>query len=336
MVTTDRYRLIGADPSPYSVKLRAILRYRRLPFDWVVRTPAALEEIAHVKPRLMPVIRYPDDGAYHTDSTPIALDLERRHPGERSILPDDPGQAFLSHLIEDMADEWYTKVLFLHRFRLPVDQRYGAAWVVMDSRPDLEGAALEEAIVAFRARQVERMPLVGALAANAGPIDASFHRLLAVLEAHVASGRFLFGTRPALADFGLFGQLRTLATDPTPMAIIRREAPALEHWVRRLDDTSGVEGTWDDPEAPSPVVEALLRLVGEVYLPFLRANAAAALAGAETFTVDLAGGTLTQPPFRYQAKCLAWLREHLASLDGAPAARTRALLSETGCLDALE
>ena len=167
-VTTERYRLIGVDPSPYSAKLRAILRYRRLPFEWVVRTPEVEAEIAHVKPRLMPVIRYPD-GTHHTDSTPIALDLERRHPGERSILPDDPGQAFLSHLIEDMADEWFTKVLFLHRFRLPVDQRYAAAWVVMDSRPELAGAALEAAIEAFRARQTARMALVGASEANAGP-----------------------------------------------------------------------------------------------------------------------------------------------------------------------
>ncbi len=331
--TRDRYRLIGVDASPYSAKVRAILRYRRLPFDWVVRTPTAQAEIAHVKPQLMPVIRYPD-GDYRTDSTPIALDLEVRHPGVRSIVPDDSGQAFLSHLIEDMADEWVTKILFLLRFRLPLDQHYAARWVISDRRPDLVGDALEAAIEEFRRRQLSRMALVGATAANAGSIDASFACLLAILEPGIAGGRYLFGTRPALADFGLYGQLRTLVTDPTPQAIIRETAPALEHWIRRLDDASGVEGEWDAPEPVSPTVEALVRMAGEVYLPFLLANDAALREDRESFTVELPGGPLTQPPFRYQAKCLAWLREHWNRLDGEAAARTAAVLEEAGCLSA--
>ncbi len=339
MATRDhggRYRIIGGNASPYSMKLRAILRYRRLPHDWVLRTPKVLEEVAHVRPLLMPILQYPEDGSHHIDSTPLAYALEERHPGQRSIIPEDPGYAFLGHLIEDMSDEWFTKAMFHYRFDTAQDQDYGAAWVVDDARSDLEGDALDAAIEAFKQRQISRMPLVGCTPENAPVIEESFERLLDILQAHVGNGRFLFGSRPSLADFGLFGQLKTLATDPTPLALIRSRAPRVEHWVRRLDDASGVEGAWAEPGSEPPaVVAALLELAGDTYLPFLAANDAAARGGEDRFEMTIRGRPYAQGVFGYQAKCLTWLREELSGLSGDPLARTRAALEATGCWEVL-
>ena len=325
------YRLVGSNGSPYSVKLRAILRYRRLPFVWELRTERNRAELAGLRPPLIPILQYPEDGSFHVDTTPVAEDLEKRHPGQRSILPDDPAHAFFSHLIEDMADEWLTKAMFHYRWACDADVRYAGRWIADDFFPDRTGEAREAAARDFAKRQIERMPLVGCTPENAPVIEESYRRVLAALEPHVGAYRFLFGARPSLADFGLFGQLRTLATDPTPLAIMRAEAQRTESWVRQLDDASGVEGEWIGAGDPLPeAVGALLRLCGEAYLPFLAANAGAAARGEDEFEVELAGRPFRQGVFRYQVKCLAVLRRRLGGLEGEARRRVRGALEEAG------
>lgn len=323
------YRIVGVEASPYSVKLRAILRYRRLPHVWDCRLPWGLTEFKDLRPKLMPVAVYPD-GSAHVDSTPIALDWEERHPGDRSILPDDPGLAFLACLIEDMADEWITKLLFFYRFDREEDQRYAAFWVMDDNdRALAAGAPFEAAVDAFLGRQLSRVGLVGATEKNAPALQATYRRLLDVLKVSLRADGFLFGSRPSLADFALYGQLKTLATDPTPMALMRERAPHLEHWVRRADDLSGVEGAWRDGVSAS--ARLLLEMAGDAYLPFLMANAAALTEGRDMLEVEVAGGRYRQPPFAYQAKCLAALRARYDALPEGARTAIAPVLDATGC-----
>ena len=330
------YKIIGGNGSPYSQKLRAIMRYRRIPHVWVLRSKELREQLTDVQPMLVPILEYPD-GTRRTDSTPLALDLETRHPGDRSIIHDDPALAFLSFLIEDMADEWITKCMFHYRFASAEGRAYGPHWVIDDSRPDLiEEADFQKAAEVFLARQSGRMPMVGCTPENGPAIEATYARVLEIMESFVRRDFYLFGTRPALADFGLFGQLKTLATDPVSMAIMRTSAPHTEHWLRRMEDGSGVEGDWRGLADLSPAVVDLLRLVGEVYLPFLQANADAAEAGEERFSMDIRGNSYAQDVFRYQIKCLRWLQSDFAGLDAERQASIRLLLEETGCLAILE
>lgn len=328
----ERYRLIGMIGSPYSVKMRALMRYRRLPFDWVPRTMAVMPEVAHVKPQLIPILQYPEDGSYHLDSTLLAYDLERRHPGTRSVIPDDPGHAFLAHLLEDMADEWGTKAMFHYRWYYEADQRYCSEWLARESMGPADESSVAEAAQMFRERQVGRMALVGCTEENRPLVEETYLCVLDLLQAHQSESDYLFGSRPSLADFGWFGQLYQLGIDPTPMAVMRARAPRVYQWLQRLDDASGVEGAWLDPAAPLPAaVTDLLALAGRVYLPFLEANAAALAAGRETFSMTALDKPYAQGTFRYQAKCLGWLREELAALEGEPRARTRRALEAAGC-----
>ena len=47
------------------------------------------------------------------------------------------------------------------------------------------------------------------------------------------------GSRPSLGDFGMFGQLKTLATDTSPMLEMRGKVPMVEHWLRQMDRCVG-------------------------------------------------------------------------------------------------
>lgn len=327
------YRINGALGSPYSMKMRAVLRYRRIPHLWVhgADTRGAL---AQVKAPVIPVMEYPD-GSFHNDSTPLIYDLETRH-AERSILPPDPARAFIAHLIEDFADEWVTKAMFGYRWLEEVDQIQMSRWLAFDA---LKGGGLEASqgyAEQFRTRQVGRMAIVGCTAENFPLIEASTRGLLDALEAHVVDEHCLFGTRPSIAEFGMYAQLSQLGVDPTAQAVMRKDYPYSYRWLLHIDDMSGIEGDWSAQGTPySPIITAWLKQVGEIYMPFLRANAAAIAAGEETFRITAMGRPYTQGVFKYQLKCLADLRARYTALDAGARAEIDPLLSDTGCLETL-
>ena len=325
------YVLHGLNPSPYSVKMRAILRYRRIPFVWQATGNPREAAIAAGLPPVIPVLVFPDGRAMN-DSTPLAHALEREHR-ERSIVPDDPVHAYLSDLLEDFGDEWVTKMMFHYRWYYPADRAFAQDWVVTSRDPLMPEAERRAAKQAFNDRQVGRMALVGCTEQNRPVIEDSYRFVLDTLDRHVRTVPFLFGSRPSLADFGLFGQLQILSVDPTPMAEMRARAPDVYCWLLRLDDASGVEGVWLDPEAPLPTtLTALLAHCAATYLPFLAANTRALQDGAERVEVEIGGRPYAQAPFRYQGKCHDALVKKRLALPPDVRRRLDPVLEETGCI----
>ena len=72
-------RIYGSELSPYSVKVRSYFRYKGLPHEWLLRSPANQAEFQkYAKLPLVPLVVTPD-GEGIQDSTPIIERFEAAH-----------------------------------------------------------------------------------------------------------------------------------------------------------------------------------------------------------------------------------------------------------------
>lgn len=329
------YRLLGGPGSPYSLKMRALLRYRRLPHLWIVPRGYIGKggELAAAGKGMIPVLQYPD-GSYHADSTPLAYDLERRHPGQRSVLPADPAVALLSHLIEDMADELLVAAMFDLRWGSDVDRQFCATRQLAGWLGPVPASELDATVARFTQRQTrQRASMV--MADNHDGLMALYQDVLAAMEDMLQRTSYLFGERPALADFGLYGQLSQCAIDPSASAIMRACAPRTFQWTQSLDDACGVDGAWAPRALWEPSVRRMLERVGRVHLPLLAANHAAVEDAQTHFVAQVDGRQWHLPAQRYKHKCLVWLQREWQGLPPDAQASIRDLLADTGCLQTL-
>ena len=329
--------LTGAPGSPYTRKMRAVLRYRHIPHR--VLQQGSPQHLSRPRPKveLLPTFYLPDENGKEvamTDSTPLIRRFEKAFEG-RSVIPSDPVVALVDALLEDYADEWLTKAMFHYRWANEADVDKAASILPLWQRVNISDEDVKPMSEFIATRQVERLWVVGSNETTASVIEASYHRILDLLDAHLQKEPFLMGRRPGSSDFAFLGQLTCLVLfDPTPSAIAVAKAPRIYAWVEAGEELSGLdasEGDWMSRDAIPDTLRAILCEAGRVYAPFLLANAKAIEAGNERVETTIDGRPWTQKPFPYQGKCLRWLRERYSDLEGPDRKRVDAILEGTGC-----
>lgn len=327
---------LGAPGSPYTRKMRALLRYRHIPGRMILQGSPQHRERPKPRIELLPTFYLPDENGQEvpvTDSTPLLRRFEKEFEG-RSVIPPDPVVAFLDEWLEDYGDEWLTKAMFHFRWAFEADVKKASSILPLWSRVDVSDDDVAPLSKYFSERQIERLSYVGSNETTAPVIEASYRRFLKLFDAHLQTSPFVLGRRPASSDFALYGQLTQLALfDPTPMRICIDTAPRVYAWVEVMEDLSGLEPTdadWISHDEISPTLRALLAEAGRVYVPCLLANAAAVEAGQAQVETTIDGARWTQNPFPYQAKCLRWLRASRDSLEAADRAAVDSILDGTG------
>ncbi len=324
------YRIFGSELSPYSIKVRAYFRYKQIPHEWITRSRDNMAEFQkHAKLPLIPLVLTPDGGAIQ-DSTPIIEKMDELHP-EPSIHPANPALAFLSALIEEYGDEWGNKGMFHYRWTYEADQESAARRIAADNAPGATEAEVEGIARQIRERMVPRLSFVGSSEQTRGQLERSFRRQLSLLEKHLAHRPYLFGARPAFADFGLAPQIYEAGTDPTPAAILEAEAPRVRAWVERMLDPKN-EGDFETWAALGATLLPLLREeVAGVFLPWSDANARALERGEAEFSVELEGRPFSQNTQKYHARSLGVLRARYAAVSDK--SELDPILKKANCLD---
>jgi len=325
----DGYRIIGAEMSPYSVKVRSYFRYKAIPHQWVLRNAASQAEYEkHAKIPVIPLVVTPE-GTGIQDSTPIIDQMEKLFP-EPSVHPDDPVARFVSMLIEEFGDEWGNKWMFHYRWARDVDQRASAGRIARMRAPKASEGEHDAFADQVRSRMTGRVWFVGSNELTAPQIESGFVEMLALLDDHLATRPYLFGGRPAYGDFGLWGQLYELWTDPTAGALIEGNTPHVLEWIHRMLWPKA-EGTFESWAALAPTLMPILtKQVGKLFWPWTLANEKALAEGAEEFSVRLGDGVWSQKPQKYHARSLSMLRAKYAGVGNR--GDLDMILAAAGCL----
>ncbi len=297
--------------SPYSVKVRSYFNYKNIPYEWIVRGPWNLKESSELaKLPLIPLVVTPS-GDVLQDSTPIIDHLESLYPSP-SIHPENDSLRFISALIEEYGDEWGNKIMFHFRW-WHIDDQNACARVLAHSRVTDDGD-IEAQSHSIRERMSKRRYFTGSSEENAPLIKTYRDNLLAILEEHLRSRRYLFGNSPAFADFGLAPELYELASDPTGGGVMKTRSPHTLAWCHRMLEPHG-DGTFQTWAELEPTLAPLLKNAGDFFLPWSSANLDAVESDDESFSVYLAGQEYSQKPQKYHAKSLRVLQKRLTKLN---------------------
>ena len=96
--------------------------------------------------------------------------------------------------------------------------------------------------------------------------------MLGLLDAHLASRPYLFGGRQAFGDFGLWGQIYEMWTDPTAGALIGGGAPHVLEWVHRMLWPRAEDALESWTELAPTLMPILTKQLGKQFWPWMLAN----------------------------------------------------------------
>lgn len=303
-MSRDGYVLYGTGFSLFTRKLEAALRFYRADFRLESKALRSADELERrAGTHQVPLLHTPENWVL-ADTTPVIDLLDGRFP-QRRLFPEGR-LGVLVHVVEEILDEWYARVMVHFRWHYDENTRHVIRLV------------LGREVAPEEARQ---HPLAqwGPRACRATGTDSphqqkkaeeEYFALLDTLERQLGTTRFALGDRPTAVDAILLGGLRAhTISDPTP---------DLSGYPRVLAWEGAGADSWDGGgelaafEEPTPLAEHVLAVGRACYAPFALGNAAALAERRKAFVVETYGedtSYLTRP---YPERSREMIRERIA------------------------
>ena len=298
MAPSPFYRVHGMSQSFFTRKLEGALAYKGIPYRLRRFAGGCPEARAAGWPGGMPVVETPA-GEWAWDTTELLHHLELRFP-EPALLPADPRLRFLDAALEDFADEWLYRPAVGSRWLFEENARVGGFELARDAAHEIPASG-EQAFALVRAHVTATCEPFGVTPGNVSQwIDEVLRPWQRAVGAHLAARPYLFGARPALADFGLFGGCAAhFANDPLCRRWLDADAPALvKHTQRLLEPDAQRFGAFAD-DVPGTLLELLAQL-GRHYLPWV--SRAARDGAAPLVFADGSAREIAATPFLVHAR----------------------------------
>ena len=303
-------KLYGLRISYYTGKMEGYLRYKEIPHEFVVLNRARMGLLKEkTGAAQMPAVELPD-GRFMTDTTPMISWFEERYP-DPPVIPEEPVLKFLSHLIEDYAEEWLWRPAMHYRWSYQTDRLHLARKIVDELMTDVPTPGFIKRALIRRRQHIEYVKRDGVDANTWAHVESIYLNTLDRLEAIFANRPYLLGDRPTLGDFGFFASMfRHFSQDPTASDIMRLRAPGVFAWQARLWNARAGSTSGELLNELPTDLNSMLDDIGSGYLPYLNANALAWQQGQERFDPIIQGVQYRSVPVsQYRVWCLEQLQK---------------------------
>jgi glutathione S-transferase len=221
--------------SPFCDKIRRVLNVKGL--DYTIREVKLMEagRLKQVSPSgKFPVLDY--HGRMIPDSTTIAHYLEHAHPNP-PLVPADPREAALCHILEDWADESLYFIEMTMRLAWPNNAKRWLPELVKHESGI--GKRLGMALAPAAVRSQSRAQGIGRKHKDAVVADVERH--FGALDALLQDREYLAGNALSLADISVYAQAACIKeTEEGAVSIAR--FPAVLRWFHRIGDQTASRG----------------------------------------------------------------------------------------------
>ena len=319
----SRYVLYGAPFSLFTRKLEAAFRFYGAPFRMEQKTAENGGEIeSRSGTHQVPVLRTPENWMI-ADTTPLIALLDDRLPSRR-LVPEGP-LGVLVHIVEEVLDEWFARVMVHYRWHYPENTRYVVGLILGREVSIDEAQKLPIAQWGPRACRATGTESLGQQEAA----EREYLGLLDALETQLGSTRYALGDRPTAVDAILLGGLRA-HTNGDPIPDLSRYERVVAWDEKEADRWDGDGVLLPFPES-TPFAAHVLDIASDQYAAFVLGNARALASGEKAFVIETYGESVSYLARPYPERSRGMIQDRIRNgLDDSERARVAEWLEKHG------